>query len=75
MRLRDALGLGPGDGRTVVPVSVWLPVLVVFSVLAALLLTSLGGESVLTQVVVLVGTMGLVIPVATALTLWRNHRR
>jgi hypothetical protein len=75
VNLKKALGLGSHDGRTVVPVSVWLPVLVVFSALAALLLLTLHGESAVTQLVVLVGTTGLVIPVGTALTLWRNRRR
>ena len=75
MKLLDVLGLGYPDGKTVIPLSVWLPVLVVVSVLAALLLTSMDDEGVLTQSVVLVGTGVVVAWVATGITLRRNRRR
>jgi hypothetical protein len=57
-------------------VSVWLPVLGVFSVLAPVRLVSLDGERGLVQFAVAVagGVMGLVLPVATVLT-WRRDRR
>lgn len=74
MKLIDALGLGPFDGKTVIPVSVWLPVLVVCSVLAAVLLTGLDGESALVQLAVAGVTGFLVVAVATALARWRNPR-
>jgi hypothetical protein len=75
VKLTDALGVGPTDGRTVVPVSVWLPLVVLFSVPAGLLLARLGGEGRLIQLAVTAVAMGLVVSVATAITLWRNKRR
>ena len=75
MRLRDALGLGPFDGKTVVPVSVWLPVLVLFSALAGALLVSLDGEGALTQLAVVAVTGIVVVAVSTAITVRRDRRR
>jgi hypothetical protein len=74
MKIRDALGLGPPEGTTVIPVSVWLPVLVLLSTVAAWILASLDRESALVQVVVIVLAAGLVIPVAAGITLWRRRR-
>ena len=74
MKLTDALGLGPYDGRTVLPVSVWLPVLVLFSLLAAVVLTSMDGESALTQLVIVAAAGALVVVVATAIARLRRRR-
>jgi heme O synthase-like polyprenyltransferase len=75
MNLKDALGLGPYDGKTVLPVSIWVPVLVLFSGLAGALLASVDGEGALTQLVVAVVTGVVVVGVATGITLWRDRRR
>jgi hypothetical protein len=38
MKVRDALGLGPAAGRTVVPVRIWLPLAIALMAVATLLL-------------------------------------
>ena len=75
MTLKDALGLGPFDGGTVIPVSIWVPVLVVFSGLAGALLASLDGEAAWLQLVVVAATGVVVAAVSTGITLWRDRRR
>ncbi|RBY78551.1 hypothetical protein DQ239_08340 [Blastococcus sp. TF02-09] len=75
MSIKDALGLGPYDGKTVLPVSVWLPVLVIFSTLAAVLLVSLDGEGAGTQLAVVAVAGILVVAVSTAITVRRDRRR
>ena len=75
MKLTDALGLGPYDGKTVIPVSVWLPVLVVVSLLAAVLLTSLDGESAWLQLGVAIVAFALVVTAATVIARRRPRRR
>ena len=75
MKLTDALGLGPYDGRTVIPVSVWLPVLVLVSLLAAVVLTSLEGESAWLQLGVAILAFAVVVPAATLIARRRQRRR
>lgn len=75
MNIKDALGLGPYAGKTVIPVSIWVPVLLLFSVLAGVLLASLDDEGVGTQLAVAAVTGLLVVAVSTAITLLRDRRR
>jgi hypothetical protein len=75
MRIREALGIGQSEGTTAIPVSVWLPVLVVFSAAAVWISAALGRESGLIRFAVVGVAMGLVIPVAAGITLWRNRHR
>ncbi|TFV52142.1 hypothetical protein [Blastococcus sp. TF02A-35] len=74
MRLRDALGIGPVGG-TVVPVSVWLPVLLVVSTAAGALLATLERESVWLQLAVIAAATALVTAVSTAVTRRLERRR
>ena len=75
MKIRDALGLGPQDGRTVVPVSTWVPVLLLFSILAGALLAALDGPGLLTQLAVAVVGGILAVALSTAITVRRDRRR
>ena len=75
MKRTDALGLGPYDGKTVIPVAVWLPVLVVVSLLAAIVLTSLDGESAWLQLGVAIVAFAVVVPTATLIARrWQRRR-
>ena len=73
MKTKDALGLGSPEGRTVIPVSVWLPLAGVLLVLAGLIawVTHLSGGWLLD----LCGlALVLVMPLATVVTLRRGSR-
>ena len=45
MRLKDALGLGSADNRTLLPVKVWLPSAVLLALASALVLAAVGVPS------------------------------
>ena len=75
MRIKDALGLGPADGRLVVPVRTWLPLLVVGVVLAAAMLGVLDEENSLTTFAVITVPLALVMPIAALITIRAARRR
>jgi hypothetical protein len=74
MKLKDALGLGSTDGRTL-PVKVWLPSAVLLALVSALVLLAVGVPG--TGAVVAGAAIGLLlaVPVATLLTSRRRPGR
>jgi hypothetical protein len=74
MRMKDLLGLGPADGRITIPVRVWLPLMVVAVVVAVVVLKVIGRPSGLTSFLVVAVTLGLVLPVATLITMRSGSR-
>ena len=73
MKIRDALGLGSVPGRTVIPVSVWLPLTVAGLVVAGLVAWGLDASNGLVLALVALAA-ALAIPAATVVTLRRNRR-
>jgi hypothetical protein len=74
VKVRDALGLGSAEGRTVIPVSVWLPLAVALLVVAGLLAAAMDGSGGLVLGFAAVAA-ALVIPVATVFTARRDRRK
>ena len=73
MKIRDAVGLGSSDGQTVIPVSVWLPLMVALLVVAGLLAWGLDASDGLVLALVALAA-ALVMPAATVITLRRDRR-
>jgi hypothetical protein len=73
MQIRDALGLGSPEGRTVIPVSVWLPLAVAMPLVVGLVAGVLDASG---GVVLALAALAaaLVIPAATAIVLRRDRR-
>ena len=74
MNLKEALGLGPADGRTTIPVAVWVPVAVVAFVAAIVVLQVLDATGFLSALVVAVA-FALVFPVSTLVVSLLGARR
>lgn len=75
VKLAEFLGLDPTEGGTAVPLLILIPVVVLFSFLAALLLTSWEGESGLVQFAVVGAVFALVLPVSAGVARWTIRRR
>jgi hypothetical protein len=73
VEIRDALGLGSPEGRTVIPASVWLPLAVAVPLVVGLVARVLDASG---EVVLALAALAaiLVIPAATAIVLRRDRR-